>query len=224
MKKIAITGAKGTIGKILSKALSDYKITGLDLPDVDVRDLNQLQRAIANHDALIHLAWDNSEGWHINSPELLERISLDNKLMNFNAYKAAVEAGVPRVIVASSVHADKFYDWQAPHLITPNKTPWPDSPYGAAKVYAEALGRYWASKGLEVVCVRLGGVSNNAYEANEWERAVWLSENDLISLMRKVIDAKYVPDNFQIFYGVSDNKNRIHDYSNPFGWEPKDGI
>ena len=54
------------------------------------------------------------------------------------------------------------------------------------------------------------------------ERAAWLSHNDLLRLIKIVLEAETVPDNFVLMYAVSDNEGRIHDISNPFGWEPKD--
>jgi hypothetical protein len=49
-----------------------------------------------------------------------------------------------------------------------------------------------------------------------------LSHRDCVSLVSSCIDADEVPFNFTILYGVSDNKDIVHDLSNPFGWQPKD--
>jgi nucleoside-diphosphate-sugar epimerase len=145
-----------------------------------------------------------------------------------NIYRLAVKTKVKKVIMASSVHADKFYDWKGPGLISPYRFPTPTSPYGASKLYIEALGRFFAQKyKLEVICIRLGWVNKqNApiwIKGKSWLAKTWLSHRDCIELFKRCIEAKKVPRNFVILYGVSDNKGRFHDLKNPFNWRPKDG-
>ena len=41
--------------------------------------------------------------------------------------------------MASSVHAHDYANWKGPDLIDPYALPTPDSPYGASKVFMEAL-------------------------------------------------------------------------------------
>ncbi len=220
MKKIAITGSKGMIGSVLKKGLDNYKITPLDLPKSDVRDYENLLKVFHGHDSVIHLAWDTkTENFKSG------KINPDNALMVYNVYKAAIETKIPRVIMASSVHAENFYKWKGKGLMSPDKTYYePDSPYGASKIFMEALGRHYATKGLEAVCIRFGGVNseNKPPENDFYESAVWLSHNDCVRLVRRCIEVKTIANNFFIVYGVSDNKNRIHDYSNPIGWVPND--
>jgi len=40
--------------------------------------------------------------------------------------------------------------------------------------------------------------------------------------VKAILEAKNIPDNFVVMYGMSDNIGRIHDVSNPLGWKPKD--
>lgn len=58
MEKIIITGAKGVIGRVLTKSLAGYQITPLDLPEKDVTDYQELLKTFPGHKAIIHLAWD----------------------------------------------------------------------------------------------------------------------------------------------------------------------
>lgn len=222
-ERIAITGSNGTIGTVLKKGLgSDYEIVEAALPEIDVRNFEQFKSVIIGSTAIIHLAWNSKLENHVNN-----KIDPDCAAMFINVYKAAKETGVKRVIMASSVHVDSFIGWKSPGLLTPDKTPVPDSLYGADKVFMEAAGRYFASLGLEVVCIRFGGINpQNSPSGSEYpseERAAWLSHKDCISLVRSIIEADSVPNNFVIVYGVSDNEGRIHDISNPFGWKPRDG-
>ncbi|MDX1607970.1 MAG: NAD(P)-dependent oxidoreductase [Candidatus Spechtbacterales bacterium] len=225
MKKIAITGAKGRIGTVLRRGLDGFDITSIDLPDIDVRNYDQLLGAVSDHDMLIHLAWKDMNFMN-------DTFDPNDLKMAANVYKAAAEAGVERVIMASSVHADNFYKKDIKALFSTDARPSPDSVYGAGKVFVEALGRYYSEKkGLEVICVRFGGVNledkppqkpYEQYSHAYWETAVWFSNGDCVNLINACLKADSIPGNYTIIYGVSDNKNRVHDISNPFNWKPKD--
>jgi nucleoside-diphosphate-sugar epimerase len=153
-ERIAITGSSGTIGTVMMRALTDYEIVPLDLPRVDVRDYGAVLEAIKGCRAVIHLAWNlKDDNWDTG------RISTDNDVMTFNVYEACLRGGVPRIIAASSVHADNFMKWKEKSLMNTTTVPIPTSPYGANKVFLEALGRFYAQEGLVVVCVRFGAVS-----------------------------------------------------------------
>lgn len=223
-QRIAITGSSGTIGNVLKEGLSkDYDITPIDiLTGIDVRDYQQLLNTVKNHSAIIHLAW-NSETENFRN----ENIDPDSKLMALNVYNAALEVKVPRVIIASSIHADTFYGWITPPFLSTEHIPVPDSPYGEDKLAIESLGRDFAQKGLEVVAVRFGGINPKNIPPSEeeypWEeRAAWLSHNDCVSLIKAIIGTEEIPNNFVLMYAVSDNGRRIHDVSNPFGWTPQE--
>lgn len=86
------------------------------------------------------------------------------------------------------------------------------------------LYRYFASKDLEVVCIRFGGITsaNKANKDHLPERAAFLSQRDGVALIRSILQVQSIPNNFAIVYGVSNSDNRIHDISNPFGWAPQD--
>lgn len=219
MKRVVITGANGTIGTVLRRGLTDYDITPIDLPEVDAGDYERLLQVFLGHDVVVHLAW-NGKIENFRSG----KIDPNNNLMTFNVYRAAIEAKVPRVVMASSVHADNFYKWRGPGLLTPDITIGPDSPYGASKVFMEALGRHYTQQGLEVVCIRFGGVNprDTLEVEEEGYGRVWLSHRDCVALVKTCIDAPKIPNNFLIVYGVSNNSQKVHDYSNPLGWLPKD--
>lgn len=219
-EKIAITGSEGIIGNVLKAGLQDaYDITPINTPEVDVSDYSALVAVLPNHSAIIHLAWDDCENFQ--SDTLVPQ----NAQMYLNVYKAALELGIKRVIMASSVHADTFYGWTG-ELMSPNSVPTPDSLYGADKVMMESLGRHFSKNGLEVVCIRFGGINPDDtpppddFPIKE-ERGAWLSHADCVSLIKEVLGSKEIPGNFILMYGISDNKERVQDVSNPFGWKPQ---
>ena len=156
MSRVLILGSNGTIGTVLSNGLP-HETTDFDLPEHDANNYDHVYQKAKGHDTLVHLAWDfEDDGW------LAENMNADNTLMSFTVFQAAVDAGVKRLIMASSVHADKFAGRDLPTqgLMQPYSLPVPDSPYGASKCFMEALGRYFATaKGLEVICIRFGGVN-----------------------------------------------------------------
>lgn len=219
-KKVLITGSGGVIGTVLKSGLP-YAITDYDLPDNNVMDFKHLMDTASGHDTVVHLAWNkNKDDW------LTENLDPENIQANFNVYEASHQAGVKRVIIASSVHADEFMGRENTKPFRPYALPTPTSPYGANKCMIEALGRYYASaKGLEVICVRFGGINKDDEPpaSPPSERRVWLSRRDCVELIKACVQAEKVPNKYAIVYGISKNKGLLHDLSNPFGWQPQDG-
>ena len=219
MKRILITGANGNIGTILRNGLGkDYRLTSASLPETDVRNYRSLEKLARGKDVLIHLAWKaKTENFQTKTSDP------DNILMAKNAYEAALKMGVKKVIMASSVHADDFRNFNGSCLLSPNRAPNPQTPYGRSKIKIEEMGRKYAERGLEVVCIRFGAVGYGKPTDKEG-KLVWLSDADCTSLIRKIVEAKRIPNGFVVMYGVSNNKARVHDFSNPFGWKPRDRI
>lgn len=241
-RRVLITGAAGTIGTILEKYLKEYELTLIDknpiqsnLIQIDVaREYEKLKKISKNHDVIIHLAWDERE--NIRSKKTIP----ENKIMVENVYKAALEANVPRVVMASSIDiVGKYIDWRKPPysfiaqrqfnkinklpLITIDMPPNPDSPYAATKAYIESLGKDYSKRGLSVICIRFGGVNlqDTPLVDEIGYHSVWLSGRDCASLVKRCIEVKNIP-NFLIVFGISNNTYRIHDISNPLCWAPKD--
>lgn len=219
--KVLITGSSGTIGTVLVGGLADrHAITPFDLPNDDVRDYEQLFRAMSDVDCVVHLAWDtNLDNWQSG------RISTDNTIQIINVLNAAVAAETKRVILASSVHADRYADRGPEETRKPLDVPEPDSPYGAHKCFMEALGRYYAMyAGLVVICIRFGGVYRDDLppsHSTDAEWSVWLSKRDCIDLVDACIKAERSDHDFEVLYGISKTIGRIQDMSNRIGWEPR---
>ena len=137
--KVVVTGANGTIGKVVVPGISKetgIEVIATDLP-TDLSEYQNVEHLVLGVDAVVHLAWETKTDNYLS-----ENINPLNNLMAFNVYKAAIESGVRRVIMASSVHADSFS--LSDNELIADRVPTPDSPYGASKVFVEALGRYYA--------------------------------------------------------------------------------
>lgn len=217
MTRVLITGSAGCIGTVLTRRLP-YQITGLDLPDHDIGDYPQLVAECRGQDAIVHLAGEfTTENWQSGD------INPQNFRLDLNVLDAAVEAGVPRVVLASSVHVDSWLGYDGPELLSVDATqPVPTSPYGAHKLFLEGLGRHFAAHAdREVVTIRFGGVTpRGKRSAHAIDQAVYLSHPDLVSCVRAAIEAPLPPSRYAVLYAVSDNPRRIHDTTNPLGWRP----
>ncbi len=224
-KKVLITGSSGVMGSILSRYIyEDYELTLLDIVEkeenkefgeflkLDIsKDYNQLNEILKDKDAVIHLAWDRRESFDTG-------IAIHkNKVMAENIYKSALLAkNHPRLIMASSVHITDSINERyskSKRLIKPNQIS-PNSVYGKTKEYIERLGDDYSKKGLKVICLRFGGIN---YEDKITDEAryssVWLSHRDYVQLVKRSIE-KYNLPNFSVFFGISNNKDKIHDISN----------
>jgi len=226
-KRIVITGSQGSLGKILQKGLrgtvdlfcidrvSDNKETFvLDIAS----DYKKFRSVLKDNDIIIHFDWDTLEDY----PS--ENIVQKNKIMAENVYRAAIESNISRVIVASSVHANDYSKVPANTHIDPKSECWPDTPYGTSKIYIEHLGRFYSRKySLEVICIRFGGVNERneiRFKEDPLYERVLLYKEDFLQLMQLCIEAKNVPDNFAVFYAVSNVKGRVHALDNFLGWYP----
>ena len=156
-------------------------------------------------------------------PRPRERIYPSNVQMDVNVFGEVIRAGVRRLIVASSVHADDFRAPDAEPPLTPPGSYCPSTPYGAYKLVSEEVGKVLSGRfGFEFVALRLGGVSaDDSVKEGAGRSATFLSQADLAAAVRACLAAEPVGGRSTVFYVVSDNADRIHDTGNPFGWTPK---
>ena len=129
---------------------------------VDLGDLEALTAALEGMDAVVHLAAASrvDSAW----PDVLA----SNVIGTYHLFEAARQAGVPRVVFASSNHvvgtyevegAPDIYGRGADAALDAAAPPRPDSLYGVSKGFGELLGRYYSEHhGLRVICLRLGTV------------------------------------------------------------------
>ncbi len=120
---------------------------------------------------------------------------------------------------AGTAHAGDSRPWQ---LLTHRDPPRPDSPYGAAKVFGEVAGRWFADKhGLSVLCIRLGAVLDTNKPKLIRHLPGWLDQMDAVKMIEACIDA---PESlkYDIFDAISDNSTRWRDTSHAekvIGWK-----
>jgi NAD+ dependent glucose-6-phosphate dehydrogenase len=248
---VLVTGAAGNLGAKLRRHLegrfqlrlidiasySDCTILKADLSQRDPRWVNQF----AGVDAVVHLAADPTA--HQNWSQVIAP-NIDGLI---NVFQAAARAGVKRLIYASSNHVMGGYA-DAPEqtrLTTDiasrpgthyevNGQPRDSTPYAAAKLFGERLGKSFAdSSGMSVLAVRIGWVrpgenrpEDIPKERGPWFRLMWLSNRDFCHLMERCLVADLaVP--FAVINGMSANTGMRWDISytrDLIGYNPQDDV
>lgn len=225
-RKLLITGASGVIGSVLLDGLKEhYDVLGTDVEGdaskgivpLDVTNEQQLQQHMEGVDTVLHIAWKKDED------DFLGVALPVNVGGAYQIYEAARKHGVRRVIFASSNHATGFY--QVGEEIDVNDPYRPDSIYGLSKCYIELLGRWYADRyGLSSFNVRIGNFPGDDRPHSERSMHIWISERDMIQLMRCCIEAdddrKYMN-----LYGTSANTDNYYDIGyleQEIGYKPQD--
>ena len=232
MNKILITGGSGLIGSVLNNHLKEkYKLVNLDIKkpishsqDTIIGNMNILEDvkiASESADTIIHL------GAVINVDSDWELVLKNNIESTRNVYEAAKINDVKKVIFASSNHAVGLFENDSPYKeivegkyegldpknikkVDKNVSIRPDSYYGVSKSYGEAIGRYYYETfNIKSVNLRIGTVLNSDDPSTSISHfATWLSHRDISQLVEKSIIHNV---EFEIFYGVSNNKWRFWD-------------
>ncbi len=229
-RRVLITGATGEIGLLLADRLrDDYDLVQHgrtprteeqeeSLQEADLEDYEQVRALMDGVDTVLHLAGSAS-------PESSWEDVLGANIIGLrNVLEAAREAGVRRVVFASSNHAMGMYDRQERWPVYPHHLPRGDSLYGVSKAFGEVLGRFYHDEhGLDFIALRIGWMSGDPTLADEDVlRAMWLSPDDTEQVFRRAIEAEVT---FGLYYAISDNPNRRWDLTNTMlelGYRPRD--
>ena len=250
-KTVLLTGASGYIAAQLRDELArryDLRMVDVRAADrdgapvhgVEVADLIDPDRSQYAHlfdgvDAVVHLGYKRSGGFGGERGIDAFDVELENVRMAGNVYRAAFEAGVKRVVMASSNHAADWYEHALIHerkkeMVYPEELPLSDNFYGWAKASYELLGFPYASgifgRKLEVVQIRIGAprdVSGSHYEGALSEQhtggtnlsnfkrdlSAHLSPRDLRQLVVRAIETPNIERAdgvpWLVVYGISGN-------------------
>ena len=163
--RVLVTGASGRIGRHVVDALvGDCEVTALDLaPPVqdvpfiegDVLDLDTVRASMTNQDAVIHLA-----AIDLGVPAEPEGYFGVNVMGTWNAVQAAREAGIRKVVLASSISAtglgEMRPDFPPEYLPVDEAHPMkPAHAYGMSKLVVEDIARGFALQGdISITCLR----------------------------------------------------------------------
>jgi nucleoside-diphosphate-sugar epimerase len=254
MKAIVVTGAAGNLGSKLRTALvGRYALRLIDKethgdPEIAPFDLSVWSETWADlfvgSQAVIHLAANS----RADAP--WEELLAPNIDAVLNVFHASIRAGVRRVIIASSNHVMGGYQNDCPPgKLATDLSPRPgtryfaygaprdSSAYGATKLFAERVGRWYAERfALSVIAVRIGWVRPGDNRQDElpadrgdWFRQMWLSNRDFCQLLECCLKADEAI-RFEVVNGMSNNHGmpwdleharRVVDYQPDDGWNPK---
>jgi uronate dehydrogenase len=224
---LLITGGAGNVAGLLRPRLArkDRTLRLLDIAPVDdlgpceevvtasITDADAVARACAGAFAVLHLgALSNEAPW----ADILA-VNVDGTR---TVLEAARDAGVHRVILASSNHAAGFHTRdEAP--VAAEAPPRPDTYYGFSKAAIEALGSLYASRyELNVACLRIGTCFAEPPDVRAL--ATWLSPDDAARLIEACLSAPAF--GFRVVWGISANTRRWWslEEGRALGYEPHD--
>jgi nucleoside-diphosphate-sugar epimerase len=214
-RPVLVTGAAGSVAGQLLPGLAHLELRLLDrrapqdVPGADVltgelTDRALLARAVDGVDAVVHLAGDPR-------PDARWDDLLPANVDGFAALLgAAAQAGVRRVVYASSVHAMGQYEADGTVPIDPGWAPAPCCTYGATKAFDEALARVYADRGpLSTVGLRLGATVPEPTVTSQLPG--WLGPDDLRQLVQRALEADV---RWGVYAGVSANTRQRWDLGN----------
>jgi len=229
--RVLVTGAAGSIGRVLTVGLTDrgHEVVGLDLlppPEghqgswhtVDCSDPDAVAAVFAAEplDAVVHLAGVPVE--EDLPTELTAHVLTTAALLD-----AMVASDVTRIVYASSNHAVGRTPREGlpGGLLTTDVRPRPDTFYGTAKVAAEALLSLYADRfGIDAVACRIG--SFLAQPEVRRNLATWLSHDDCVRMVEAALTAP--APGFHVLYGISNNAGAWWDLEpgRAIGYHPQD--
>lgn len=173
---ILITGGAGRVGQPLGKFLAarGYNISAIDNHPAentefpcavcDINNIESIRPHLADIDAIVHLAGIPSPSY---APD--EVIFQVNCSGTYNIYQAAEEAGIKRIVSASSINAFGFnfglrnFPIQALPIDETHSGVTTDS-YSFSKLMLEQIAEYfWRRSGIVSACMRFTGVTGRIY-------------------------------------------------------------
>jgi uronate dehydrogenase len=184
-----VTGSAGRIGQAVVRELvaRGQAVRGLDVVPTphatesavgSVAEFDAVRRAMQGATALVHLAATPDDD------DFMSCLLPNNIVGAFHVVEAAREAGVPRVVLASTGQVVWWQRMRGEVPIGPDVQPTPRGWYAATKCFLEAAGRSLAeAHGRAVIAVRLGWCPRTAEQAREiaesdWAKDVYLSPGD----------------------------------------------
>jgi uronate dehydrogenase len=229
--KVFLTGATGRVGRVLVPAFREcYELRALqrrpapDDPTAALGDLSDrapLASLMAGCDVVVHLAAISREA------PFVEEIVPANIVGCYNVFQAALEAGVRRIVYASSCHVVQFKARRG--AIDVGEPYQPETTYGVSKAFGEVLGRYYHDHhGLEFVAIRIGWLlhyDDERLRTSELGRRIWLSPRDAVALFRLAIEKQEV--GFAVVSGTSITSQEIlslRSARESLGYEPQDDV
>ncbi len=242
--RILVTGMTGLIGTALRRALeNDHDLTALNRSNLDgvtthsadISDFDAIKSAFKEQDVVVHLAAKAGENY------TWQELRDTNVEGTRHVFQAAVDAGVKRVVFASSGATVAGWEAEEPYkalvegryddlpdtwrLIDVDMQPRPRGIYGSTKVWGEALARHFAdTTATSFFSIRIGYVNAEDKPANARQRSVWCSQRDVVNA---ILAAIHAPGEMrcETFFATSNNRYGYRDTEHGkalLGYQPSD--
>jgi nucleoside-diphosphate-sugar epimerase len=240
--KVLITGASGLIGGLVLRdlahryafsGLSRRPVAGIPYTVASITDLDAIRPAFAGVEIVLHL------GGSVTVDDWDDQVAT-TAVGTLNVFRAAQEAGVPKLVFMSSGSTmcgwewddglpygrlacgqwDGLEDWPLLDQDTPAR---PDSPYAVAKLFGEHVGRYFSDRyGMQVIVIRLGAVLAEDRPIVIRNFPGYLAQADAVQMIDRCLSASPAI-RYQIFDAISENWSRWRS-TDPakqlLGWRP----
>lgn len=244
MARILVTGMSGLIGSAFREAMADQhelsalnrsEVAGVPTTRASLDSLDAIRPAFEGREAVVHLAAkiSDSYGW--------DDLLATNVIGTRNVFEAAANAGVKRIVFASSGATVAGWELLEPYkslvegrydsvpkefkLIDESMAVRPRNLYASTKVWGEAIARHYADNfGLEIVCLRIGFANREDKPANARQRSVWNSRRDVVNAIELALGAE-LPERFDVFFVLSNNRRAYRSLVKArrvLGFEPVD--
>ena len=210
--RVCVTGGSGKAGRAVVADLLEHghRVVSVDLvpptPDpgaavilrADLTDYGQAAEVLADVDAVIHLA--NIPAPQIRTPAVTFNA---NMAMNFNVFRAASEAGLARVVWASS-ETTLGLPFDVPPRYAPldeDHYPVPTTTYALSKVASETIAGHFAQwSGVPFIALRFSNILGPPdYQefpsywgdpmARKWNLWGYIDERDAAAACRLALEA-----------------------------------
>jgi hypothetical protein len=197
--RILVTGGTGSVGQETVRQLvaqghfvrvigrrANQELAGAEYKVCDTTDFDDLKAQLTDIEAIIHLAAIPHPG--MGASQEIFRINCSG---TFNVYQAAAEAGIKRVVTASSINAFGYNfgikDFTIQYLPIDEAYPTLTSdPYSFSKQVTEDIADYfWRREGISGVCLRLPAVIDVVNGWQAWRTGVKTETKALFELLQQ---------------------------------------
>jgi NAD+ dependent glucose-6-phosphate dehydrogenase len=243
-KTVLVTGMSGLIGGVVRgqlednyslRALNRSAVEGVETHQASIRDYDAMRPAFDGVDIVVHLA----AVAEVYAP--WEDLLQTNVIGTRNVFEAAKEAGVQRVVFASSGSTIAAIEREEPYkalsegryedlpqswpMMTKTSELRPWGVYGASKVWGEALARHYVDDfDMSILCLRIGVVNAENRPTQPRHFPTWCSQRDIARMVELCVEAP-AELKYDIFYVVSNNRYGYRDISHArevLGFVPQD--
>jgi nucleoside-diphosphate-sugar epimerase len=175
---------------------------GEEIVTVDLLDAEAVTKVCQDTQSVVHLGGISTEA-------AFEDVLQVNIVGTHNLLRGAVDAGVSRVILASSNHAVGFYRRAdvppGSDGLPGDLLPRPDTFYGWSKAAIEALGSLYHHRfGIDITVLRIGSCFVEPGDTRAL--ATWLAPSDAARLVEAALT--YPEGGFRMLWAISDNTRR----------------